>query len=634
MNCSHRRLPNFLLLILFICIPVISLAGAGSDDVAVAPNADLLYASFEAIMFPPVGWYKIHEGVSYSWARSSAASQDGAYSAYCRDGSPGSAQDEYLVTPALDFSYIASPRLGWYEEEANWASRGGTHYIMVSTTSQSDPSAFEVVLEMTPATHNVAGFSGPMQELDLSAYAGESSVYVAFRYVGDDSDYWFVDGVKVFELVGSGGDVSPTSVGPADVSYNDGDAFIPTATVYNNGTESVSFDVTMQIFESGVEVYNEAVNVGNLASDESSVLDFSEFTVAEGHLIELRCTTDMVDDQIPANDVRSTYNTAYTQPHVPMGLLFTNAGCSPCVPANQALDAYIPGQGNDVGLARIHVWWPGADGMYNANTAQASAMVSDYGVSGVPAMFIDGTINVSSSYFASTYDARKLIKSPVNVELVFDDDTDELTVKVNVVEMMRPVANLKLRAYITEGNVYYAGANGETRHHQAMRHIWPDTDGLDVPTTPGTHTFVIDAPLGANWAYDNLRATAYLQDMDSREILQAGTNFLTEIDDPGLSAVGDQMASVYRLNANYPNPFNPSTTISFNLPGNEQVEVAVYALDGSRVATLVSEVMAAGDHQVVWNGKDNSGFGVASGAYFYRLMTPAFSETRVMTLIK
>ena len=88
------------------------------------------------------------------------------------------------------------------------------------------------------------------------------------------------------------------------------------------------------------------------------------------------------------------------------------------------------------------------------------------------------------------------------------------------------------------------------------------------------------------------------------------------------------------MKANYPNPFNPSTTISFNLAAEEHVEVTVYAIDGTKVATLRSETMVSGDHSVVWNGKDSTGSTVASGAYFYRLATPSYSETRVMTLIK
>ena len=633
MNCCHHRPSIMMFLMIFLCLPAFALAGVGTDDVNVETNVDLLFQSFETLPFPPAGWLKIHEGVSWSWARTSTASHDGGYSAYVRDGSAGSAQDEYLVTQALDFSYHIAPILGWYEEEQNWVANGGTHYIMVSTTSQSDPNAFEVVAEMTPANHTVPGFSGSMVEVDLSAYAGESTVYVAFRYVGDDNDYWWVDSVKVFELVGAGGDVTPTYVGPNDISYDDGDVLTPTATVYNNGTDSATFDVTMQVIESGVEVASTTVAVTDLASDTSSNLSFPQFTVTEGHLIELRCTTYMDGDQIPANDTRSAYNTAYSQQHIPMGLLFTNAGCAPCVPANQTLDSYIPTQGNDVALARIHVSWPGSDAIYNANVAQSNAMVSDYGVSGVPAMFIDGADAGYSANFVAAYTAAKQLKSPMNIELTFNDETDQLTVKVNVLEMMRPMSNLRLRAFITEDNVYYAGSNGETHHNQAMRHIWPSTDGLAITTELGTSTFVIDAPLSGTWAYDKLRATVYVQDMDSRVMLQAGTDFLTEIDDL-LSPVGDAVTSAYRLNANYPNPFNPSTTISFNLPREEQVEISVYAVDGARIATLASEVMTAGDHQVVWMGKDSSGASVASGAYFSRLTTPGYSETRVMTLIK
>ncbi len=633
MNFRQHRPASLLFLLIILCLPAFALAGSGAGEVEVEANVDLMFEGFESYSMPPTGWHKIHLGSSYSWTGTSATSHGGNRSAYCRDGAPGQAQDEYLVSPALDFTYHISPRLSWWEDEINWASNGGTHYIMVSTTSQTDPATFEVLLEMTPENHTIHGFSGAAQDIDLSAYAGQSTVYFAFRYVGDDNDYWYIDDVKVFELVGAGGDVTPSSVGPDGVSFNSGDVFTPTATIYNNGTDEASFDVTMQILESGVEVMTETLSVVSLSSDQSVSLDFAEFTVTEGHLLELRCTTNMDGDEIPANDTRSSYNTAYTLQHIPMGLLFTNAGCGPCVSANQTLDSYIPTQGNNVSLARIHVSWPGSDAMFSANPAQSNAMVSDYGVSGVPAMFIDGIDAGYSSNFVPMYTSRKQIKSPMNIELAFNDETDQLTVKVNIVEMMRPISDLKLRAFITEDNVYYAGSNGETHHSQAMRHIWPDTDGLDVPTTSGTHTFVIDAPLSGNWTYNNLRATVYIQDMDSREMLQSGTNFLTEIDDI-LSSVGDEVTSVYRLNANYPNPFNPSTTISFNLPRDEQVEISVYAVDGARVATLASEVMTAGDHQVVWMGKDSNGASVASGAYFYRLTTPTYSETRVMTLIK
>ena len=98
--------------------------------------------------------------------------------------------------------------------------------------------------------------------------------------------------------------------------------------------------------------------------------------------------------------------------------------------------------------------------------------------------------------------------------------------------------------------------------------------------------------------------------------------------------MNDEIASAYKLSANYPNPFNPSTTISFRLPQDEQAELVIYSVDGARVATLVSEPMTEGDHSVVWTGQNDAGQQVASGTYFYQLRTPSFSETRTMTLVK
>ena len=97
---------------------------------------------------------------------------------------------------------------------------------------------------------------------------------------------------------------------------------------------------------------------------------------------------------------------------------------------------------------------------------------------------------------------------------------------------------------------------------------------------------------------------------------------------------GTPRPAVVRLAQNHPNPFNPSTTISFELPQTGQVELAVYALDGRRITTLLSGEMAAGPHQVIWNGRDDRGQQVASGTYFYRLQAGVQELTRRMVLIK
>jgi len=92
----------------------------------------------------------------------------------------------------------------------------------------------------------------------------------------------------------------------------------------------------------------------------------------------------------------------------------------------------------------------------------------------------------------------------------------------------------------------------------------------------------------------------------------------------------------YESFSNYPNPFNPSTTISFNISRelNEQIEIAIYNLIGQKIKTLVSDQFPVGQHSVVWNGRDYNGKSVSSGIYFYKLKTDNYEKTKRMVLLK
>jgi hypothetical protein len=85
----------------------------------------------------------------------------------------------------------------------------------------------------------------------------------------------------------------------------------------------------------------------------------------------------------------------------------------------------------------------------------------------------------------------------------------------------------------------------------------------------------------------------------------------------------------YSLNQNFPNPFNPSTNISYQLPFSGQVALKIYDVLGKEVATLVNEEKPAGSYQVNWNASN-----LSSGIYFYRLHTGSFVETKKMILLK
>ncbi len=97
---------------------------------------------------------------------------------------------------------------------------------------------------------------------------------------------------------------------------------------------------------------------------------------------------------------------------------------------------------------------------------------------------------------------------------------------------------------------------------------------------------------------------------------------------------GDDIVMITELHGNYPNPFNPDTRIGFSLAGESDVKVNIYNIRGQLVKSLLSERMAAGEHTVVWNGKDDRGKAVSSGLYFYTLHTEDYRATRKMMLLK
>ncbi len=88
------------------------------------------------------------------------------------------------------------------------------------------------------------------------------------------------------------------------------------------------------------------------------------------------------------------------------------------------------------------------------------------------------------------------------------------------------------------------------------------------------------------------------------------------------------------LYQNYPNPFNPTTTIMFYLPETQAVRLEIFDLQGKGVAQLLDAVVAAGRHEIIWEGSDNSGHRVASGVYWYRLQAGKTIKSNKMVIAK
>jgi flagellar hook assembly protein FlgD len=88
------------------------------------------------------------------------------------------------------------------------------------------------------------------------------------------------------------------------------------------------------------------------------------------------------------------------------------------------------------------------------------------------------------------------------------------------------------------------------------------------------------------------------------------------------------------LGQNFPNPFNPQTTIAFSVKERGMVYLKIYNVAGQLVRTLANEQFAAGAHKKVWDGRDDAGQAVSSGVYFYKLVAGSFTDTKKMVLLK
>ena len=90
----------------------------------------------------------------------------------------------------------------------------------------------------------------------------------------------------------------------------------------------------------------------------------------------------------------------------------------------------------------------------------------------------------------------------------------------------------------------------------------------------------------------------------------------------------------FKLLQNFPNPFNPQTTIRYHLPENIFVNITIYDLLGKKVKTLVNHAQFSGPKSVIWNAKDDHGERVGAGIFLYQIQAGDFIQSRKMILLK
>lgn len=152
----------------------------------------------------------------------------------------------------------------------------------------------------------------------------------------------------------------------------------------------------------------------------------------------------------------------------------------------------------------------------------------------------------------------------------------------------------------------------------------------------GTYAYFVTVNSDGSSAYPYIIGPQYYGVVDHNDIQTHGhvsitepvTNYTTST---GIESTPGKSDMKYALMQNYPNPFNPSTIIRYSIPERTNVTLIVYSLLGTKVATLVNGIQQSGMHAVQFNAGNS---GLATGVYFYRLVTSNFSETKKFVYMK
>ncbi len=113
-----------------------------------------------------------------------------------------------------------------------------------------------------------------------------------------------------------------------------------------------------------------------------------------------------------------------------------------------------------------------------------------------------------------------------------------------------------------------------------------------------------------------------------------GTEPPLPIENPVAKEESELIPNTYRLYQNHPNPFNPETVISFDVPKASHVKLTILNILGQQVAVLVDDFRTAGRHQVTWRGTDRNGTPVSSGIYLAIMQSAEYSRSIKMSLMK
>ena len=235
----------------------------------------------------------------------------------------------------------------------------------------------------------------------------------------------------------------------------------------------------------------------------------------------------------------------------------------------------------------------------------------------------DEMIDEVSGILNTTYDDFALPQAEYNyyVTAVYSDGESEPSNSELVNIVLAPPENLTYQ--VNGGNVvileWDTPSGYETRNITGFR-VYRDNEMIAEPVVGFFAD--LDVPAGLHYYYATTLYGDY--ESDSSNIIEVEIT----------SAGNDLLPMETSLGVNFPNPFNPRTTINFQLSTESEIELSIFNIKGEKVKTLIDGKLSANFHSIEWNGTDEYGKSVSSGIYFYKMKTARFVSTKKMILMK
>jgi len=474
--------------------------------------------------FPPTGW--TIDAQAGNWAAVSTNNAGGTAPEARLNWSPQFNTTTRLISPAIN---TTGNTVVTTEFKFNLDHYGGPYTIGVATRSSG--GAWNTVWSIVnptgsvPATTEVVTIN--------NANVGATDFQICWFFSGDsyNLNYWYLDDLKLFVPLAHDVMVKDIIV---DATYPPGTNFTPQAVLKNFGLNNETFDATCTIKVGGSTVYTQNCSPVTIAAGAEQTVSFPSYVLnAANDLYEITVKTNLAGDMDPANDSRTEYFNTYTTNREMVVLeIGTGTWCTYCPGSQMGADDLVT-NGCSVAVVEYH----NGD---NYTNSYSNARNTYYGISGFPTAVFDGvqyfvggdhTLSMYQ-YYLPLYEARKEIMSAFSVDIFGTNSGLDYNVilKLNRLAAIPPTwNNLVVHFTVTESDIPF-NWQGQTEVDYAERLMVPNELGTPVDLINNTQ---IDIPLSfslnASWVTDKCQLAAFIQNLDTKEILQGDKVWITNL---------------------------------------------------------------------------------------------------------